>query len=231
MKRLIPSPPMAVALLALFVALTGSAYAGVRLSKNSVTSSAIRKNAVTSSKIKKSAVTNAKIKKGAVTASKVKTDSLTGTQINESTLAGVNAATLGGQAPSAFFPSSSLVHFNVAMNRGDAPHTLATFGPFTLTGSCSPNGATNFDAVMTVTSSNSQSYYPYYSTHLTQGVPYTLINDTNESPTGTTYSSTSPTFFDDASGLTVFDGDGEQLAVLTGFPSANCRFVGSFVID
>jgi len=47
-----PSPAMAVALLALFVALGGSSYAAVQLSKNSVKSKHIAKNAVTSKKVK-----------------------------------------------------------------------------------------------------------------------------------------------------------------------------------
>lgn len=46
LKRLIPSPAMGVALLALFVALTGSSYAAVRLAKNSVTSREIRNGSI-----------------------------------------------------------------------------------------------------------------------------------------------------------------------------------------
>lgn len=219
MKRLVPSPSMAVALLALFVALTGSAYAGVKLNKNSVTTKTI----------KNSAVTNAKIKNSAVTAKKVKKDTLTGKQINESTLAGIDAATLGGQAPSSFLPSSSVVKFNVAMNRGDAPRTLATFGPFTLTGSCSPNGATNFDGLMTVTSSNSQSFY--WTNPIAANTPVNVVSLNNMAPNAPTYTSEDPMFHDAASGLTTFDGDGEQLGILMGYPDANCRFVGSFFID
>ena len=55
-----------IAVLALFVALGGGAYAG-----NKIGSNKIKKNAVTSSKIKKNAVTSAKIKKNAVTPSKM----------------------------------------------------------------------------------------------------------------------------------------------------------------
>lgn len=50
-----------VALLALFVALGGSAYAATRLPKNSVGSKQLKKNAITTAKIKKAAVTGAKI--------------------------------------------------------------------------------------------------------------------------------------------------------------------------
>lgn len=50
-----------VALLALFVALGGSAYAATQLPKNSVGPKQLKKNAVTTAKIKKGAVTGAKI--------------------------------------------------------------------------------------------------------------------------------------------------------------------------
>ncbi len=50
-----------VALLALFVALGGSAYAATQLPKNSVGSKQLKKNAVTTAKIAKGAVTGAKI--------------------------------------------------------------------------------------------------------------------------------------------------------------------------
>jgi hypothetical protein len=62
-----PSPAMAVALVALFVALGGTSYAAFSLPKNSVGTKQLKKNAVTTSKIKK----------GAVTASKINTAGLT----------------------------------------------------------------------------------------------------------------------------------------------------------
>ena len=62
-----PSPSMAVALAALFVAMGGTSYAAFSLPKNSVGSKQLKKNAVTTSKIKK----------GAVTASKINTAGLT----------------------------------------------------------------------------------------------------------------------------------------------------------
>lgn len=218
-KRFAPSPSMAVALLALFVAMSGSAYASVKLSKNSVTTKTI----------KNGAVTNAKIKNSAVNAKKVKKNSLTGTQINEATLAGVNAATVGGVGPAGFVPSSALVRFNVPMNRGDAAKTLATFGPFTLAGSCTPNGPANFDVALTVSSTGSSSYYG--STLMTPGTPYSIASSIAASPTATGSISSEPQFHDAASGLTVWDGDGQQLGYLFGFPDANCRFFGSMFID
>jgi hypothetical protein len=73
---------MAVALLALFLALGGGAYAAQQLAKNSVGSK----------QIKKGAVTNAKLGKNAVTGNKVKNGSLTGADINLATLPKVGSA-------------------------------------------------------------------------------------------------------------------------------------------
>ena len=50
--RVVPSPAMAVALVALFVALGGTGYAVTRLPSNSVGTTQLRKNAVTSSRIR-----------------------------------------------------------------------------------------------------------------------------------------------------------------------------------
>jgi hypothetical protein len=62
MKHLkLPSPAMAVAIIALMVALGGTSYAAVALPRNSVGSTQLRAGAVTSTKIKKGAVGNAAI--------------------------------------------------------------------------------------------------------------------------------------------------------------------------
>ena len=64
-----PSPAMVVALIALFVALGGSAYAGVTLSRDSVRTVHIKNNAVTAPKIKRNAVRASDIRANAVRAS------------------------------------------------------------------------------------------------------------------------------------------------------------------
>jgi hypothetical protein len=57
-----PSPAMVIALIALFVALTGSAYAALRLPRNSVGSAQLRRGAVTKAKLRTNAVTSSKVK-------------------------------------------------------------------------------------------------------------------------------------------------------------------------
>jgi hypothetical protein len=61
-----PSPAMVVALIALFVALGGGAYAAIKLPKNSVSSKQLKKGAVHNSDIAANAVTGAKVKAGSL---------------------------------------------------------------------------------------------------------------------------------------------------------------------
>jgi hypothetical protein len=57
-----PSPAMAVAVVALFVALGGGAYAAIRLPKHSVGTRELKSQAVTGGKLRDNAVTSAKVK-------------------------------------------------------------------------------------------------------------------------------------------------------------------------
>lgn len=72
-----PSPALAVSIIALVVALGGTAYAGTLIPTNSVGTTQLRNGAVTTKKIKNAAVTTSKITNGAVTAAKINTSGLT----------------------------------------------------------------------------------------------------------------------------------------------------------
>jgi hypothetical protein len=61
-----PSAALVVSIIALIVALTGTAYAGGVLGRNSVGTKQLRKNAVTTAKIHNGAITAKKLKKGLV---------------------------------------------------------------------------------------------------------------------------------------------------------------------
>jgi hypothetical protein len=89
MKISRPSPAMIVAIVALFAALSGTAYAA--LGKNTVGSKQLKAKAVTSGKIANNAVTSAKVAKG----------SLTGEDININALGTVPSATSASQAGNA----------------------------------------------------------------------------------------------------------------------------------
>src|SRR5262249_15398723 len=80
-KRFLPSPAMVVALLALILALTGTAFA------------ALGKNSVGTRQLKSKSVTTGKIATNAVNASKVADHSLTGQDINIGALGTVPKAT------------------------------------------------------------------------------------------------------------------------------------------
>jgi hypothetical protein len=74
MKRILknrPSPAMAVALTALFVALGGTGYAAIKLPSNSVGAKQIKKSAVTNKKLGANAVTSPKVKNGSLTAADI----------------------------------------------------------------------------------------------------------------------------------------------------------------
>ena len=66
MMRKRPTPAMAVALVALFVSLGGSAVAGIELARNSVGSAQIRAGAVGSSELRSNAITGAKVLDGSL---------------------------------------------------------------------------------------------------------------------------------------------------------------------
>ncbi len=71
-----PSPAMVVALVALFVALGGSAFA-----VSQVGTKQLKKAAVTTAKIRNGAVTNAKLGNGSVTGAKVRANSIDGSRL------------------------------------------------------------------------------------------------------------------------------------------------------
>jgi hypothetical protein len=81
LRRLLRRHSTAVAYLALFAALGGSAYAAVTVTGNdikngTITGKDVKNRSLGTSKLKENAVTGSKIKKGAVTSSKVKNASL-----------------------------------------------------------------------------------------------------------------------------------------------------------
>jgi hypothetical protein len=229
-KRVVPNASMVVAMLALFVALTGSAYASAQLAKNSVTSKSIKNGAVTGAKIKKSTVTAKNLKNGTITGAKVANDTLTGAQINESTLGSVpEAAKVAGIAGADVITKKHLVQFNVASNRGDAPKTLAKFGPWTLTGRCEVNGANSTGAIDITSSVNDT--YTYADSDLDAGETGEWFSYDSFAPNQRNFTTSEPEFLDPATGLSALDGDGQPVGIWVGFPGADCRFVGNIFVN
>ena len=87
-----------IGLLALCIALTGTAYAAT-VPWNSVGTKQLKKNAVTERKIEKGAVTGAKIKNGAVNSDKVKNGSLVSADFKSGQLPAGPRGPQGAQGP------------------------------------------------------------------------------------------------------------------------------------
>ncbi|HEX6752197.1 MAG TPA: hypothetical protein VF093_01225 [Solirubrobacterales bacterium] len=138
-----PSPALVISILALFVALGGSAYAAKKIGSNE-----IKANAITTGKIKKNAVTTAKIKKNAVT----------GAKINEGTLGVVPNAT---HATTAGTATSFSRYFTTGLKKAGLGQQvqLASSGPFTFTGVCNDLGGGEYEALIKATTSQSGSFF------------------------------------------------------------------------
>jgi uncharacterized low-complexity protein len=105
-KRYRPSPGTVIAVIALIVALTGTAFAAVKLKRNSVGPKQLKNNAVIEKKIAAGAVTESKLANGAVTEAKLangsvghdklKSDEQTAWALVNSTGSGSIAAQSGG---------------------------------------------------------------------------------------------------------------------------------------
>jgi hypothetical protein len=138
-----PSPALVISIVALFVALGGSAYAASKIGTKD-----IKANAITTGKIKKNAITTAKIKSNAVT----------GAKVNEGTLGTVPSATNAVNATNATnfsrYFTSGLKKANVGQK---VP--LATNGPFSFTGFCEDLGGGEYEAVVIATTSQPGSFF------------------------------------------------------------------------
>jgi hypothetical protein len=119
-----PTPALVISVLALSVALGGTAYAGITIPKNSVGANQLRNGAVTTKKLKNGAVTTKKIKNGNVTASKINTTGLTVPNAKQADTA-ANATNLGGLAPSSFTTASNYTQSSTAK---PITSTVATIG-------------------------------------------------------------------------------------------------------
>ena len=95
-----PSPALVIACLALFVALGGSGYAAINLSKNSVGAKQIRTGAVASSELRNSTIRSRDIAQNTILGRDMRADTLGPREIAESKLGTVPRATaadtLGG---------------------------------------------------------------------------------------------------------------------------------------
>ena len=138
-----PSPALVISLIALFVALGGSAYAAKKIGGKE-----IKANAITTGKIKKNAVTTAKIKNNAVT----------GNKINEGTLGAVPNATHATTADTA---ANFSRYFTSGLKKASIGQQvpIASIGPFSFTGVCNDLGGGTYEALIRVATSQGGSFF------------------------------------------------------------------------
>ena len=125
-----PSSATAIAAVALFIALAGSAWAGAK-----VGTSEIANKAVTQKKIAKKAVGPKQLAGKAVTTSKIASDAVTGAKVDEASLDQVPSAaeadTVGGLA---------VGNFSDRRDQGSPPANVASIGTLQLRFGCSVAG-------------------------------------------------------------------------------------------
>jgi hypothetical protein len=136
-----PSPALVISIVALFVALGGSAYAATKIGTKD-----IKANAITTGKIKKNAITTSKIKKEAVT----------GAKINEASLGTVPSATNAVNATNA---TNFSRYFTIGIVKATGGQTVALYssGPFAFYGHCKDLGGGSYEAFTSVTTSQPNS--------------------------------------------------------------------------
>ena len=152
MTRYRPSPAMIVALVALFVALSGTTYAVVRLPSRSVGSTQIRSKAVITRTIKARNVTRTKIARNAIDSSLVQNDSLRGTDILEASLGTVPSATKAANADKV--NGLGVQKFAFRAPAGTAPTNVLNVGGLAINAACSGGPALSVNASTAVNSAN-----------------------------------------------------------------------------
>ena len=146
-----PSAALIVSMLALVVALGGTALAGpvAQLAKQ-ISGSSIRAHTITGSRLKNNTLTGTQIRESTLgtvpSALAAATATVAGTanKANSATSAthastadlASNANALGGVPATAFAAAALTQRFSATMAKGDANKTLGTFGPVTYTASC-----------------------------------------------------------------------------------------------
>ena len=152
-----PSPAFVISIVALFVAMGGTGYAALKLPKNSVGNKQLKKNAVTSSKVKNGSLTGKDFKLSSLGTVPSATNAVNATNATNATNAGH-----AGAADSATVASDVkyLKHFDVTTG-ANAPTgvTLATIGPFRLSGLCDINNAGNDNAELDITTTEDHSAF------------------------------------------------------------------------
>ena len=161
-----PSPALVIALIALFVSLSGVSY-GVatgfidsrELKNNEVRSIDIRNNQIRTRDLRNNEVRGIDLRNSTVQGRDIALNTVTGEDVREDTLGKVPSAAAADTATSATNAngvSTLKLIPQVTVAEGAQPVTLATHGPLTLSGGCEPNEpATEARLYVSTTENNS----------------------------------------------------------------------------
>ena len=143
MRKLRVSPAMAVAIVALVMAFAGTSIASTPIA---FIASSLGLNGKQKKQAKSIADKEIKNKAGGLNVNSAKTAGSA-----TSAVTATNALALGGQPPSAFFPASHVFSTGVKVlqNTGTATtqQPVLTFGPFSVTGTCTTSGSSTDNTV------------------------------------------------------------------------------------
>jgi hypothetical protein len=180
-----PSGAMVVAMIALLLAASGTAVAASKLvsgdkviKKHSLSGNRLRNHTITGTQVnmaKLGKVRSAKHADSASTATNATnaTNAKNATNATHATTAG-NAATVGGQGPSAFEPAANFIRTGLVKANAGQTVPLAKFGPFTLTLTCNDGGGGNVQGEIDATSTEANSD-GYGTTMTTAGTSYQVL--------------------------------------------------------
>ncbi len=214
---------MVVSIIALVLALTGTAVAA----KHLISGSSIKKHSIPGNRLANHSITAAQVNKS-------KLGTVPHASVADTAANAANAAKLGGAAPGAFLPSSALTRWSFAMNKGAGSRAI-TIGPLTLTASCEAD-TTKTDAKLVATTSEANTFVTndpealpgIAGAIISSGAAYTVVEqDTAMADDG---NSNAFAAFDGQGKLAVFS-TAQTLAVAINTPSADCRFFGYLVND
>jgi hypothetical protein len=224
-----PSAALIVSIVALVVALGGTAFAGpVAQIAKKISGSSIKAHTITGSRLKNNTLTGTQIRESTLKtvpsalAAEIATVAGTANKANSATTAttAANANALGGVPASAFTSAAALTQrFSATMAKGDADRPLVTLGPVTVTASCS--GTATATGTISATSSAANAIVNAH-----------VLAASGTQPVATATGSAAAGDFE-ALGVMAPDGSAGwnglvQVAVNTG---GDCRFVGHVTND
>jgi hypothetical protein len=239
-----PSPAMVIALIALFVSLSGVSY-GVatgfidsrEIKNNEVRSLDIRNNEVRTRDLRNNEVRGIDIRNSTVQSRDIAINGVTGEDVKEDTLAKVPSALLADTATKANSATtadgvSGLKVINTTMAKDAADATLATHGPLSLIGECEDVASDTVANLRLDTTEDNTIAGDHDSSDLdldASEMP-SLIRSVPDAISGTRSAQLVPLYATALSGA-AFTGNVSVQSEATSTSSGSCRFQGFVILQ